>query len=122
MKFKTIYNRVIKFRFLSGILMIALSVAKGCTSRNLRKRKLLPIKGTIRFIPRPGDVMRCQILRRDGGYVDSFNNIWKRPKGENLPIDFHWDVQLSTLGKISIGHYSNSGNHVNVTQDGRIAH
>ena len=98
-----------------------LSVARGCTSRNLRKVVKLPVKGTIRFIPKRADVMRCEISRSDGGYIDKFDNVWKKPRGM-LRGDFHWDVQLSTTGKINLGGRSASGKHLNVTQDGRVPH
>ncbi|WP_430968316.1 DUF6443 domain-containing protein [Spongiimicrobium sp. 2-473A-2-J] len=91
------------------------------SSRALVKNAGLPIKGKIRFIPRPSDIKNGRLHKKDGGYVDKFGNIWKKPSG-NIIGERHWDVQLSAKGKKQLGHLSNSGNHLNVSVDGRIVH
>ena len=78
-------------------------VGKGITS--IIKGAGLPTSGKIRFIPRPADVQMGKLLQKEGGYVDKFGNIWRRPKG-NIRNEIHWDVQLSPLGKKQLGHLS----------------
>ncbi len=92
------------------------------SARGLVKSAGLPTSGKIRFIPRKVDVENGSLLRKDGGFVDNFGNVWKRPKGSNMQGEKHWDVILSLKGKKSMGHLSNSGKHVNVTNDGKLDH
>ena len=98
-------------------------VPGGKTIRGTIKAVGLPVMGKIRFIPPKNwnPSMGVKALKRNGGYVDKFGNLWKKPKGA-LQGDFHWDVQLSPTGRKQLGHLSNSGNHLNVTQQGKIAH
>jgi len=86
------------------------------------KRAGLPSSGKIRFIPRPSDVQKGKIYAKEGGYVDKFGNVWKRPKGATQRENIHWDVQLSYVGKKQLGHLSPSGSHLNVTVQGNIHH
>ncbi len=92
------------------------------SSKSLIKSAGLPHSGKIRFIPRASDIKSGKLLKKDGGFVDKFGNIWKKPKGNNMQGDVHWDVQLSKKGKSMLGKYSNSGNHINVSGKGKIAH
>lgn len=103
--------------------MLGLAAIKSkCSSRNLRKRVQLPVKGMVRFIPKDGDVKNCQLTRNGAGdYIDKFDNAWHKPKG-SMQGEFHWDVQLSKEGKETIGFASKSGKHLNVLPDGRIPH
>ena len=95
---------------------MARGVEEGITS--FIKGAGLPSNGKIRFIPRPSDVQSGKILKKQGGYVDKFGNIWKKAKGPSP----HWDVQLSQTGKQQLGHMGNSGAHINVTSHGKIHH
>lgn len=91
------------------------------SSKGLIKAAQLPTKGKIRFVPRASDIKNGQLLQKNHGYVDKFGNIWTKPKG-NIVGEAHWDVQLSGKGKNMLGHLSNSGEHINVTKSGKIAH
>ena len=92
-------------------------VGKGITS--IIKGAGLPTSGKIRFIPRPADVQMGKLLRKEGGYVDKFGNIWKKDRSKNY---LEWDVQLSQEGRAQLGHLSRSGNHINVSPAGKITH
>lgn len=85
----------------------------------------LPVLGKIRFIPPKtwNPSMGMSALKKNGGFVDKFGNIWQKKKvvGKSAG-EIHWDVQLSSTGKEQLGHLSNSGNHLNVTPRGEIAH
>jgi RHS repeat-associated protein len=54
-----------------------------------------------------------------GGYIDKYGNVWKRPKGSNIQGETHWDVTLSNKGKRK---FNTSKNHLNVNNNGEIAH
>ncbi len=91
------------------------------SSKGLLKAAKLPTRGRIRFVPRASDIKNGKLLKKNGGYVDKFGNVWKKPSG-NIVGEMHWDVQLSAKGKQQLGWLSNSGNHVNVSIDGRVVH
>jgi hypothetical protein len=124
MKKQLIFIQKYKLRSLGfGLLMLAVfRVVQRCTSRGLRKREGLPIKGKIRFVPRQRDVLNCRLHRVNGKFEDKFGNLWGKPKGHLPQGPKHWDVQLSNTGKRTIGHWSNSGEHVNVTEEGFVPH
>ena len=90
--------------------------------KTLSKRAGLPTQGRIRYVP-PKNVNVNEGLPRDsqGSYKDRFGNIWRRPRGQ-IVGERHWDVQLSPTGKKQLGWASQSGNHINVSDDGRIVH
>lgn len=122
MNFKSIYKYQLS-RSSIGVLIIGFAkIIKKCSSSGLRKIEGLPIHGKIRFVPRPTDILNCHLKKVNGEFEDKFGNLWGRPKGHNPQGDKHWDVQLSKKGKKTIGQWSNSGNHVNVTDKGFIAH
>ena len=77
------------------------------SSRGLLKSAGLPTSGKIRFIPRKVDVKNGSLLRKDGGFVDNFGNVWKRPKGNNMQGEKHWDVNLSPKGEKINGAFVN---------------
>jgi RHS repeat-associated protein len=108
---------------MAGMAGIAL-IPGGKTMRGVVKAAGLPISGKIRFIP-PNAWNASQPLRKGpkGGYLDRFGNEWTKKKVAGKgPGEIHWDVQLSPTGKSQLGHLSNSGNHLNVTSTGQIAH
>lgn len=90
--------------------------------KTLANRAGLPTQGKIRYVP-PKNVNVNRGLPRDsqGGYIDRFGNIWRRPRGQ-IVGERHWDVQLSPTGRTQLGWASQSGNHINVSNDGRILH
>ena len=77
------------------------------SARGLLKSAGLPTSGKIRFIPRKVDVKNGSLLRKDGGFVDNFGNVWKRPKGNNMQGEKHWDVNLSPKGEKINGAFVN---------------
>jgi hypothetical protein len=97
----------------------AASVRSGL--KGLLKDLGLPVKGKVRFVP-PRNAA-TEGLRRvpGGGLVDRFGNVWRRPRGQIIG-ERHWDVQLSHIGRRHFGWASRSGNHINVSPDGRIVH
>ena len=88
--------------------------------KGLLKDKGLPTRGKIRFVPEK-KALNTGIRVQDGGFVDRFGNVWRRPRGQ-IVREPHWDVQLSRTGRQDLGWASRSGNHVNVSLDGRIVH
>lgn len=96
--------------------------ARAWSIKSRLKTAELPTSGKIRFIPRK-NYHPSEALRRgpNGGYVDRFGNEWVKPRGR-IQGDAHWDVQLSSHGKETLGRFSKSGNHINVSKDGRILH
>ena len=90
--------------------------------KGLLKDAGLPHSGMIRFVPLE-NAANEGLLRGPGGrgFVDRFGNVWIRGRGQTVG-ELHWDVQLSEVGKKQLGWLSKSGNHLNVTRDGRIAH
>jgi RHS repeat-associated protein len=108
---------------MAGIAGFAL-LPGGKTVRGVVKAIGLPVSGKIRFIPRIGWTPTQPLTKGPkGGYLDRFGNEWikKKVSGKG-PGEIHWDVQLSPTGKFQLGHLSNSGNHLNVTVTGQIAH
>jgi len=83
----------------------------------------LPTRGPIRYVP-PKSVGPNDTLPRghQNGYVDRFGNEWVKGPSRRPQDDFEWDVQLSPKGKVSIGHRSKDGGHVNVSPDGIVTH
>jgi RHS repeat-associated protein len=88
--------------------------------KGLLKDAGLPTRGKIRFVPEK-NALNTGIRVQDGGFVDRFGNVWRRPRGQ-IVGEPHWDVQLSRTGRQDLGWASRSGNHVNVSLDGRIVH
>ena len=90
--------------------------------RGILKSLKLPVKGKIRFIPRKNWTSSQPLTKgANGGYLDKFGNEWVWPKGLTQGQK-HWDVILSARGKAMLGKFSKSGNHINVTQGGKIHH
>lgn len=89
----------------------------GHTVTNRIKSAGLPRSGKIRYVP-PDKIDPARGLPRglQHGYLDRFGNEWVWAR------EGHWDVQLSPAGKSQLGWASPSGNHVNVSTDGRILH
>jgi len=56
------------------------------------------------------------------GYVDDMDNVWDKGPSRTTGEPFEWDVQLSALGKIRLGHLSRDGKHVNVSMLGIVTH
>ena len=84
----------------------------------------LPNTGKIRFVPHGAWNPSNDLLKSSDrkGIVDKFGNIWRRGPSRTKGQPFEWDVQLSDRGKAKLGWASKSGNHVNVSLDGRITH
>jgi len=80
----------------------------------------LPTQGKVRFVPEK-NALNTGIRVSNKGFVDRFGNVWRRPRGQVVG-EPHWDVQLSKTGKKHFGWASRSGNHINVSLDGRIVH
>jgi len=89
--------------------------------KGLLKDAGLPHTGRVRFVPEANALNTGIRTAPQGGFIDKFGNIWQRPRG-NIVGDLHWDVQLSPTGKSQLGWASKSGNHLNVSRDGRIVH
>jgi hypothetical protein len=66
--------------------------------------------------------MNGKLLRKDGGYVDKFGNIWRRGSSRTKDEPFEWDVTLSKSGREMLGQWSYGGSHINVSLKGRITH
>lgn len=85
----------------------------------------LPTTG-IKFVPpksySAGDDLPVATINGKKGYLDKFGNVWVKPKGHAIQGEKHWDVQLGERTSAWLRQYSNSGKHVNITRDGRIAH
>lgn len=92
------------------------------SARSIVKGAKLPIVGKIRFIPRPSDAKSGRLLKKNGGFVDKFGNIWKKGPSRTKGQAFEWDVQLSAKGKAQLGGLSRDGKHLNVSLDGKITH
>jgi len=109
---------------MAGVAGLAL-IPSGKTIRGAIKAVGLPVTGKIRFVPPKSwnPSMGINALKRKGGYVDRFGNIWTKKKVAGKAAgEIHWDVQLSPKGKSQLGHLSNSGNHLNITPLGKISH
>jgi hypothetical protein len=89
--------------------------------KGLLKDAGLPHTGRIRFVPEPHAANTGLRTAPQGGFVDRFGNVWQRPRG-HIVGEPHWDVQLSAEGRAKLGWASRSGNHLNVSNDGRIVH
>jgi hypothetical protein len=83
-------------------------------------------KGPFRFRPRrryrPGN----PLPQIDGGYIDRFDNVWKKGPYHGDPAKdfaFEWDVQLSPAGQ---KYYKQFGigkkGYINVAPDGTLSH
>ena len=94
------------------------------SSKGLLKEAELPVRGKIRFIPKRSDIAKGSLLKKNGGYVDRFGNVWKKGPSRTAGEAFEWDVQLSRRGKALIGHLSNDAKkaHVNVSKKGIVTH
>jgi|GEM_PF-6147976 len=94
------------------------------SSKGLLKAAGLPTKGKIRFVLKMSDVSSGRLLKKGGGYMDRFGNIWKKGPSRTKGEAFEWDIQLSKKGKASIGHLSTDSKkaHVNVSQEGIVTH
>ncbi|WP_420388668.1 polymorphic toxin type 17 domain-containing protein [Roseivirga sp.] len=88
----------------------------------MNKKNGLTTRGKISFIPRPQDIKNGRLLKRNGGYVDKFGNIWKKGPSRTGGEAFEWDVQLSNKGKEMIGWLSRDGKHVNISLNGVVTH
>lgn len=105
-----------------GIIGGAAGGAARVSVKAMLKNLKLPITGKIRFIPRATDKLSRNILRKEGGLVDKFGNIWKKGPSRTSGEAFEWDVQLSAKGKAMLGHLSRDGKHLNVSLGGKITH
>ncbi|MGX1931134.1 DUF6443 domain-containing protein [Flagellimonas sp. 2504JD4-2] len=113
------------FEYINGAgagVKLAMGVKALISARRLVKLLKLPITGKIRFIPRKVDILNGKILKKNGGYVDKFGNVWKKGPSRTAGEAFEWDVQLSAKGKAQLGHLSRDGKHLNVSLKGKITH
>lgn len=101
----------------------SVGAAKAWTKKGTLKYHKLPIAGKVRFIP-PKNWIPTNDLPRgpNGGILDKFDNEWLSGGSKTDGQEFEWDVQLSRKGKRQLGHFSKSGNHINVSLDGKITH
>lgn len=108
--------------YFTGRKSLAAAAKKGRSGvKGLLKDAGLPFKGRIRFVPEKNAINTGLRVSREGGFVDRFGNRWVRPRG-HIVGEPHWDVQLSPTGKAKLGWLSRSGEHINVSNDGRIVH
>jgi RHS repeat-associated protein len=89
--------------------------------KGLLKDAGLPTRGRIRFVPEPNALNTGIRKAPGGGFIDRFGNVWRRPRGQ-IVGEAHWDVQLSPTGRNQLGWASRTGEHLNVSRDGRIVH
>ena len=82
----------------------------------------LPNEGKVRFIPPKNYHPSLPLRKGPNGYLDRFDNEWKKGPSRTHGEDFEWDVQLSERGKKQLGWTSRDGNHINVSQKGHITH
>lgn len=87
----------------------------------LRKAKL-PTNGRFHFQPDPHWDPRDPIeWDKEGlGYVDAFDNVWRKGPSRTPGQPFEWDVQLHPSS--TWRRFSKDGKHLNVTLDGRLSH
>ncbi len=102
-------------------------LANKISMKGLIKKKRLPTKGKIRYVP-PKKLHVSEGLPRvpmpDGseGIVDRFGNIWTQGESRTKGQPFEWDVQLSEQGKRQLGWMTRDNTHLNVSLDGRVTH
>jgi len=98
--------------------------AKVWTKKGTLKHYKLPTTGKIRYVP-PSSWTPSNNLPKSAeqnGLIDNFGNIWRRGSSRTAGQPFEWDVQLSRKGKEQLGWASKSGNHINISLDGKITH
>ena len=97
-------------------------VEAGKSAKAVLKKKQLPTKGKIRYIPPDNWTPSQPLPKKDGQIIDKFGNRWiegpSRTKGQLK----EWDVQLSQKGSNQLGWASRDGSHLNVSLDGKITH
>lgn len=92
------------------------------SKRSVLKKHGLPTRGKIRFVPKKGWGANQDLLMREGGYVDKFDNVWKKGPSRTKGEAYEWDVQLSSEGCRMLRWLSREGKHVNVSLEGRVTH
>jgi hypothetical protein len=95
------------------------------SNKQLIKEQQLPNKGKIRFVPKEKDLANGKLSKKDGGFVDRFDNVWKKGPSRTEGQAFEWDVQLykpNSKYKHPLKWLSPSGKHVNVSLDGEVTH
>lgn len=92
------------------------------SSKKALKDANLPTTGKIRYVPPKNWTPTQPLPKKNGGYIDKFDNIWTKGPSRTKGQSFEWDVQLSKTGKQQLGQFSRDGSHLNVSLDGKITH
>jgi len=78
----------------------------------------------IRFVP-PANYkpnVKLERCKDTGGFIDKFDNVWKKGPSRTSGEAFEWDIQLSEKGKLQLGWLSRDGKYVNVSLKGHVTH
>lgn len=92
------------------------------SKRGRLKRAKLPTDGRFHFQPGARWDPRNPIEwdKEQPGYVDAFQNVWRKGPSRTPSQPFEWDVQLHPSSNWR--RFSKDGKHLNVTLDGRLSH